>query len=252
MNTLIGHNGLVGSNLIKYEKFHLYNSKNINDLNSVNHNEIWCCAPSAEKWKINSSKEEALRDKNNIDTILNNIAKSNFKEVKLFSSIDVYDCLVGLDEEYDIQSCNHDYGKNRLYFESEIKKLKQWNIIRLPGLFGDGLKKNVIFDLLNNNVNQKINLNDSYQWYFLDWLYEDVKMINTKNNVYNFFTESVPNEKIIDIIGVDRNEDLFYKSNDFKFYNLTTKNSESGFIRNAVSVLDALSLYVKRVKDENK
>jgi len=33
----------------------------------------------------------------------------------------------------------------------------------LPGLFGDGLKKNVIYDLMNNNLPDKIQAEGKYR-----------------------------------------------------------------------------------------
>jgi len=248
MDTLIGHTGFIGKNFSKRSSFNLYNSKNIHMLSEKQHNVIFCAAPSAEKWKINVSPEEDL---NNINTILLNLKSSSFKKIVLFSTIDVYDNTVNFDESHEILSCNHNYGKNRLYFEKEIKKFPNWIIIRLPGLFGNELKKNVIFDLLNDNILGKINLNDRYQWYFIDWLFNDVQLIiNSKNKIFNFFTEPVENEIIINDFFPFHDKSFFIKSIPFKNYDLKTLNKQGGYFKTKQEVLEKLNLYIENEKSK--
>lgn len=69
----------------------------------------------------------------------------------LISTVDVYDIKSGVDEDYIINPEKADYyGRNRLEFEKFVKdKFPKFTIIRLPALFGSGLKKNFIYDLLN-------------------------------------------------------------------------------------------------------
>jgi len=247
MNTLIGYTGFVGENLCKKENFHKYNSKNINDLSNIEHETIFCAAPSAEKWKINKDDTEDLK---NINSIIKNIKSSKFKKIVLFSTIDVYDKLDGLNEEYNtIYDNHHKYGKNRIYFENEIKKFDNWIIIRLPGLFGKGLKKNIIFDLIFNNITNKINLNDKYQWYSIDWLKSDLdKVIEENKKTFNFFTEPLENSIIINKFFKNINNDYFIDVPSNKKYDLRTKNTRTGYIRGKQEVLESLKSYVNIYK----
>ncbi len=118
---LIGYTGFVGSNILaqlknKYKKIKLYNSKNIEYISGF----IFANCLFAETPEII------------------NKSKITSKETVLISTIDIF--------------TEDAYGKNRLDFENSVKKslnLGNVHILRLPGIFGPGLKKNVIFDMKN-------------------------------------------------------------------------------------------------------
>jgi hypothetical protein len=65
--------------------------------------------------------------------------------------VDVYDVKCGVNEDHIIDPEKSDYyGRHRLAFEDFVKaNFTNVTIIRLPGLFGEGLKKNFIYDILN-------------------------------------------------------------------------------------------------------
>ena len=72
-------------------------------------------------------------------------------------------------------------------------------IARLPALFGRGLKKNVIFDLLNDNQVDKINLAASFQWYPVDRLWDDIEVVRVRDlSLVNLFTEPLGTQRIVD------------------------------------------------------
>ncbi len=243
MNSLIGYTGFVGKNLDKTQIFNKYNSKNITDLCNIPHDIIFCAAPSAEKWRINIDDSQ---DKENIYNILLNLKKTTFKKIILLSTIDVYDVTKDFNEDYEIKSSNNNYSRNRLYFENEIKKFNDWLIFRLPGLFGHGLKKNVIYDLMNNNITSKININDKYQWYNIDWLNNDInRFIHEKNKIFNLFTEPISNKIIIEKFFSEIEKTNFINSHPFKEYSLKTNCDITGYIRNKKEVLNSLMLYIK-------
>ena len=137
MNALIGHSGFVGSILKKkYRNWHLYNSKNISKIRYKNYSEIICAGLPAAKWKANKYPK---KDKNNLNKLIRNITLVNCKLFILISTIDIY-------------KRNETYGINRKKLELFVKKkFTNYLIFRLPAVFGKGLKKNILFDLLNNN-----------------------------------------------------------------------------------------------------
>ena len=70
-------------------------------------------------------------------------------------------------------------------------------IVRLPALFGAGLKKNVIFDLMHGNRLDVINGDSAFQWYPLERLGADLELIRTRRlGVVNLAVEPVPTEAI--------------------------------------------------------
>ena len=145
---LIGYTGFVGSNLaLQYEFTDLYNSKNITDIAGKSYDLLICAGVKAQKWVANQQPEKDLAD---IQALIDQLSKAEIKQFVLISTIDVYPNPVNVDEDSLIDKTNHHpYGLNRLYLEEWVAKHYQDHlIIRLPGLFGQGIKKNFIHDIL--------------------------------------------------------------------------------------------------------
>ena len=95
---------------------------------------------------------------------------------------------------------NHAYGSNRFRLEEAIRgRFPETRVVRLPSLFGPGLKKNVIYDLLNGNQVEKINPTSSFQYYDLGSLWEHVSLVIREGiPVIHLFPEPVTRAEIID------------------------------------------------------
>ena len=146
---LIGHTGFVGSNLDRQFTFDgRYNSSNIAEIRNKKFDLVICAGIKAEKWLANKHPEEDLRQILNLIENLKQVKAAKFVHI---STVDVYENPVGVDE-YTLIDPNggHPYGRNRFHAEKMLKNVfDDILIIRLPALFGKGLKKNFIFDLLN-------------------------------------------------------------------------------------------------------
>lgn len=222
MNALIGYTGFVGNNLKKQYLFsHLYNSKNIQDIINYEFESVFCAAPSAVKWKANADPVNDLEHILNLVKYIKNIKTKRFI---LFSTIDVYNMFPSNEEStIDITKTTF-YGKNRFLLESFISKyFNKYNIIRLPGLFGEGLKKNIIYDLLNDNIKSKINANDYYQWFYLKDLYTMVNyVVDNEISVYNVSTEPISNKELVRYINPKYLDYLTYEKTN-SYYDIRTK-----------------------------
>lgn len=196
---LIGHTGFVGQNLLNQVKFDVcYNSTNFQEMTNQQFETVVCTGISAVKWLANKEPDE---DKRKIEALQNVLKTIKAKNFYLISTIDVYPVQSGVDENYDCHlKPNHAYGINRLDFENFCSNhFENCLIIRLPALFGQGLKKNVIFDLLNDNCLEMINVNSSFQYYDLSNLWLDIQCAD-KNNIklINFFTEPIATQTIVE------------------------------------------------------
>lgn len=201
---IVGYTGLVGQTLLKNIEFdYKFNSSNINKFNSVEDGcDLYLCCLPATKWQIN---QEPLLDYNNLYSIFKHLSTKSYSKIYLFSTIDVYsDSPLHVDENYLPQFSNLGYGCNRYTFELLIKELKstQTQIIRLSGLFGEGLKKNLIFDLINNHRVEYINPNSKLQWYDLKDLYTDINSLPNTSGIYNLFPEPVLTKDIISLFNI--------------------------------------------------
>ncbi len=172
---LIGYTGFVGSNLLQLTDFDArYNTQNIADIRGQHFTQLVCAAPQAKKWWANQNPETDL---DLIQQLISHLEHVTCDRFILISSIDVFPKITGVDERFDCASLeNHAYGRNRLVLEQFVRgQFAIANIVRLPGLFGPGLRKNVIFDMIHGNEVEKINPHSQFQWYDVTRLWGDVQ-----------------------------------------------------------------------------
>lgn len=150
MNTaIVGYTGFVGSNIAKKHQFEKkYNSKNIEEAFGTKPDLLVFAGVRAEKFIANSEPE---RDLQSMKEAISNIQKINPKQLVLISTIDVYENPVSVTEDAEIDTKNlQAYGANRYILEQSLRDIyPQMTILRLPGLFGENLKKNFIYDYLH-------------------------------------------------------------------------------------------------------
>jgi len=173
-NALIGYTGFVGTNLMKQFKFDfLFNRKNINKIIDNYYNMIVCCAPNAEKWLAN---QEPARDLNNIKKLIKYLSEVSCKKFILISTVDVFNKPINVYENTNIvENKLKPYGVNRRLLEKFVEQnFNNHLIVRLPGLIGNGLKKNTIFDLHNKNEVIKIDSRSIYQFYPINILWKNI------------------------------------------------------------------------------
>ena len=146
---LVGYTGFVGSNLCLKKDFDLlYNSKNIDSAFGSEPDLLVYAGVRAEKYLANRFPE---KDMENILEAQKNIERISPKKLVLISTIDVINDPVGADENTQIKTEGlQPYGSNRYHLEKWVRQ--NYNdalIIRLPALFGQNLKKNFIYDMIN-------------------------------------------------------------------------------------------------------
>ncbi len=196
---LIGYSGFVGSNLVARHSFtDLFRSSNIDEIRGRQYDLLICAGAPAEKWKANQQPEA---DGANIDRLIRNAAEVRASRVFLISTVDVYPVIRDADESYDCERLpNHTYGTNRLRLEKAFREMfPELHIVRLPGLFGPGLKKNVIYDLLHDNCLDAIHPESTFQYYDVTSLWEDLGIIEKNQlDLVNLVTEPLGTKRMVD------------------------------------------------------
>jgi len=196
---LVGYSGFVGSNLLAQTGFDdLYRSSNIHEIRGKSYGLLVCAGVPAVKWHANKYPEE---DRANIDGLLDHLSAVQSERLVLISTVDVYPVTTGVDESFDCTGIpNHAYGTHRLHLEQQLTKLfRGVYTLRLPGLFGAGLKKNVIYDLLHDNCLSAINPASVFQYYDLSGLWADINSaLNHQLSLVNLTTEPIPTQAILD------------------------------------------------------
>lgn len=145
---LVGCTGFVGGNLAAHRAFDgLYHSKNIESAFGTNPDLLVYAGVPAAKFLANT---DAQGDAAVCKNALLNIEKINPKKLVLISTVDVYAQPNGADEKTPADFNNPAaYGRNRAQLEADVRAAyPDALIVRLPGLFGCGLKKNFIYDFL--------------------------------------------------------------------------------------------------------
>lgn len=173
-NALIGDTGFVGGNLCRQRDFSKrYNSRNIESIQGESFDEIICAGMPAAKWIANQRPQEDLDILAKLKDCLRQVQASRFT---LISTVDVYANPSGVDESVspDLRQA-HAYGLHRYWLEEFVREIfPDPLVVRLPGLFGLGLKKNVIYDLIHRNQVEKIDAEAVYQYYDLKHIGADL------------------------------------------------------------------------------
>lgn len=170
---LIGHTGFVGGNLLRQGDFTAtYRSTTIDQLRGRHFDQIWCAGVRAVKWWANKHPDE---DWQGIAPLLEVLATVECDYFVLISTVDVFQDSAGKDETISPQRDGlHPYGRHRLAIEDFVGEcFPRHTIVRLPGLFGQGLKKNAIYDFLHDNQTEKLHADARYQFYDLATVHAD-------------------------------------------------------------------------------
>lgn len=119
-----------------------------------------------------------MADRRNIDSLIAHLATVHCETFILISTVDVFANPTGVDEDTTVDKTGlHSYGLHRRLLEEFVEKnFARHLIVRLPGLVGPGLRKNIIFDLHNNNLSL-IDSRAHYQFYPMVNLWYDIQTV---------------------------------------------------------------------------
>jgi hypothetical protein len=247
---LIGYSGFIGSNLAQQHTFSdLYRSTNIADIEGKSYDLLVCSGVSAVKWRANQAPEE---DRAGIDRLLGPLSRVRAERVILISTVDVYPAIKDVDETFDCLSRpNHAYGTNRLYVEDTIKKLFPDNfIVRLPAVFGPGLKKNVIYDLIHDNGLDVIQPDSVFQYYDVTALWDDLENMQARGiRLANLATAPIATSTIMKThfpgksVGAKAGPPVFY---DIRSQFADALGGQDGYRFDESQVLNRLGAFVDR------
>ena len=192
MNLLIGSSGYVGSTLRAQTHFDfLYNSHNIASIKKEIDGVVVCAGAPAKKWIANKNPSADLKNIKKLITYIKSVRCVTFI---LISTIDVFKIPNNVDENSHVDENGLiPYGMHRRMLENFVKNnFKNHLIVRLPGLVGPKLRKNIIFDFLNNNNLDQIDSRGMYQFYPMVNLWRDIQIaLKEKINLIHLTAEPI-------------------------------------------------------------
>lgn len=253
-SALIGSTGFIGSTLSAATRFEeQFNSRNIDEIRGKSFDLIVCAGMPAAKWIANRDPDTDLT---NALRLLSATQEANAEHFVLISTIDVYPTPVGVDELNEIGANEgNPYGRHRLLVERVVAS-SFGNVVtlRLPALFGPGLRKNVIYDLLNDNQIDAIHPESSFQWFDVRRLWPMTETLLTGNNglLLNVATEPIATQTIADRLfaGVAlagrRSDPVAY---DVRTIHTKMFQREGPYLLGADEVLEDLGRFVHDVQE---
>jgi len=246
-SALVGYTGFVGGNILAQNKFRcLYNTKNIEDIRGKKFDLIICAAAPGTKWIAN---KEPQKDFFSIKKLMENLEKAKTKKFVLISTIDVYPTVDGVNEDSFIEEKSLlPYGKHRRIIEKFVENHFDSTIIRLPGIFGKGLKKNIIYDLIHGS-SEFVHQDGLLQFYYLDHIWKDInKALDNNLKIINFATEPISVKELAkEVFGLDFNNNI---TSQAPYYDMRTKygclwGDNKTYLYSKYEVLEDMKAFVK-------
>lgn len=175
---LIGYTGFVGGAINRARAFDArYRSTDIGTIGGRSFDMVVCAGAPAEKWRANKDPDE---DVARLATLKDALARVEARRLVLISTIDVYPVPSGVDERTVIDpAAGQPYGRHRLGLEEFCRERFDTVVVRLPGMYGEGLKKNAVFDMLHDRPLDSVPGNARFQFYDVDRVWPDVERVLT-------------------------------------------------------------------------
>ncbi len=167
---LIGHTGFIGSNIAARTPFDdVYNSTNIGDLAGRDYDLVVCAAGRADSYRING---DGPADRAELDALADVVSSARIGKLVLISTVCVYPGDTSPDESTPPDpAALAPYGANRVRLELRLRAIFDTLILRLPQLYGPGLKKGVVYDLLTDHRVEYLDPEAAFQFYDLRLLW---------------------------------------------------------------------------------
>lgn len=250
---LVGASGLVGSAYLRAHQTTLVVPREelYQDDGTLECERLVIAAPSAEKWLANSQPQkdwaEILR--------LGEAIKKRFaaREVLVFSTVDVYALSTELDEATEPHPAEP-YGRHRKWLADYVSsEFNSTTVIRLPGLFGSGLKKNPLFDIVNcrSDYISRLHPNSEYQWVPIDWaIAKSEDFMTGASSVVNLVSEPVAIQNL-EIFGSSW-KSLLSSENPIIRYGVRSRHAASGFFLGSQEVVKMVKEWSKKWTVESK
>jgi len=167
---LIGHGGFIGANLLAQAHFDVKGEAPP----PGEYDLVVCAGAPGEKWKANRDPEI---DRLAVRRLNDGLTQVQAKKFLLVSTVDVYPRPFGVDEEAPIDpAAATPYGRHRRELELFCAERFGATVVRLPLLFGPGLNKNVLFDLLIDHDVENIHPDGVFQYYAVAHLWRDANI----------------------------------------------------------------------------
>jgi nucleoside-diphosphate-sugar epimerase len=255
---LVGYTGFVGANLAAAHSFtDQYNTRNIEDIRGKSYDLVVSAAGRADSHRINQHGSEDLAE---IDGYVDLLSTVDAAQLVVISTVCIYPGGVSPDETTPLSAEGlTPYGANRLHMEQLLSDRFDTLSVRLPQLYGIGLKKGIVYDLLNNYRVEYIRPEGRFQYYDLRRLWADVQVaLGAGLHALNVATPPLPSSRVaLDCFGLDIDGQLVARE-DSPFAQMYTRDMRTthaelfggptGYLMDEAAELAALRGFVREAR----
>ncbi len=241
---LVGWTGFVGGALDpRVRPVARFRSTDVEQLADAAVDEVVCAGAPAEKWRANADPEA---DWTGISRLVDALDHSRASSCVLVSTVDVFADSRGADEDTPPDTAQPQaYGRHRALLEEFVTgRFDDVLVVRLPGMFGPGLKKNLVFDLVHQPGARFAHQDSSFQFYDVRDLWGHVLLARDAGlRVVNLATEPVTSAQVArECFGVDyRCEDRAEVGYDLRTrHAVDLAGREGPYLRSSGEVLAAI------------
>jgi nucleoside-diphosphate-sugar epimerase len=248
---LVGWTGFVGGSLdARIAPVARFRSTDVDQLPAADVDEVVCAGAPAEKWRANAEPEA---DRAGIHRLVEALDGSRAGSCVLVSTVDVFADSRGVDETTPADTAQEQaYGRHRAELEEFVRRrFDDVLVVRLPGMYGPGLKKNLVYDLIHQPGARFAHQDSSFQFYDVRDLWGHVLLARDAGlSVVNLATEPVTSAQVArECFGVD------YRCDDRPqvAYDLRTAHAgalagrEGPYLRSADEVLTGIRSWGARL-----
>lgn len=247
---LVGWSGFVGGALApRVRSVARFRSTDIEQLAGADVDEVVCAGAPAEKWRANADPEA---DWAGITRLVQALDASRATSCVLVSTVDVYSDSRGADEATPADTGQDQaYGRHRALLEEFVTgRFEDALIVRLPGMFGPGLKKNLVYDLIHQPEARFAHEAATFQFYDVRDLWGHVLLARDAGlTVVNLATGPVSSAQVArECFGVDyRCDDRPQVGYDLRTrYAAELAGREGPYLRSGDEVLAAIRAWGAR------
>jgi nucleoside-diphosphate-sugar epimerase len=245
---LVGHTGFVGSELARSGDFTAgFRSTTIAGIADRAWDEVVCAGMPAEKWRANQDPEGDAAALERLWEPLSHVRTARFV---LISTVDVYEHPEDRTEEAPADA-TQPYGRHRAELERRVAAtFEESLVVRLPALFGPGLKKNALYDLLHGRPSPAPK-EARFQWYDLERLSADLEHLALlRLSLVNLVPEPV---SMGDVAAHCFPNATWQADRPAARYALRTRHADElgggeGFLHDARTSLEEIARFVSRVE----
>jgi hypothetical protein len=252
---LIGYTGFVGSNIAAARDFtDFYNTSNISDIRGRSYDLVVSAATRADSHRIN---QNGLADLAEIDNYIALLSDVDAAQLVLISTVCIYPGRTSPDESTPLSAAGlTPYGANRLHMEQNLCERFNTLTLRLPQLYGAGLKKGIVYDLLNDYRIEFIRPDGRFQYYDLRRLWSDTELaLQAGIRTLNIATPPLTSARVAaECFGIDIAEQVV-SGEESQFARMYTRDMRTihadlfggppGYILDEVAELNALRAFVR-------